>query len=398
MTTPGQQLTPGDDNNPPEFGVPDGAYVGDASSPDAIQQLSHMTPESAKAAMRAPIGPSFTAQRDGIWGFFNSILSIVQGGIDLVVGAVDAVVNGIKSIFNSVGSLFGMSSRDMSAVDQARVDAENAIVARMSDSLEHLDEIQRVGGAYADYPQWRITWGEDHPHPIPLTAQWPLAQGTAWHPPWEQWGDRGQNHLFSDSNADRGILATLSGTLELQESGLWMIYFQVALLQGTQRTSIPADVWCYVTSNRDRVPVGTPVPGMDSYSRLSGLKSDHDAQGYDRIHTAGRAGSYLGTSDTRMGGGNTVNGFMMCYLDSPRWFIHMSGTGYHHFGGASSTFVFAQKVNSETLRDSIEDLKGQIADSLPGNSTPLDLTDAQIQAMVSQAEGIEVPEVEVPDE
>ena len=43
MTTPGGQLTPGDDTTPPVYGVPDGAYVGDASAPNAVQQLSHMT-------------------------------------------------------------------------------------------------------------------------------------------------------------------------------------------------------------------------------------------------------------------------------------------------------------------------------------------------------------------
>ena len=82
MTTPGGQLTPGDETTPPVYGVPDGAYVGDASSPDAVQQLSHITEASAKQAMQTPIGPSFIAQRDGIWqngGLLGHIADLLFG-------------------------------------------------------------------------------------------------------------------------------------------------------------------------------------------------------------------------------------------------------------------------------------------------------------------------------
>ena len=178
MTTPGGQLTPGDDTTPPEYGVPDGAYVGDAGSPNAISQLSYMTEESAKAAMRTPIGPSFTAQRDGFWGALNALLGLVQGGIDLVVGVVVGVVDGIKTIIESIGSLFGATRRDMSAVDNARAAGERAIVGAMSSSLEHLDEVQRFGGAYMDYPKFSVNNGELLPHIVPLTHAVPLAAGT----------------------------------------------------------------------------------------------------------------------------------------------------------------------------------------------------------------------------
>ena len=399
MTTPGGQLTPGDDTTPPVYGVPDGAYVGDASSPNAISQLSHMTEESAKQAMQTPIGPSFTAQRDGIWGFFNSLLSIIQGGVNLVVGAVDAVVDGIKSIFNSVGSLFGMSHRDTARVDAARVAGENAIVENMSSSLDQLDEIQRVGGAYMHTGSWSINYGERNPHPIPITAQFPLSQGTIWHPPTDVWPyalDHYQN--WSNTDANRGQLAMYSGTLELAEPGLWMIYFQAAVLQGSSYPNDPADVWCYVSSNDVHLPVGTPDPGMNTYSRTSGYKFTVPSYGYERIHSFGRAGAYIGIRDTGEGGGNTVSGYFMCYLETPGYFIHMSASAYKHFGGAASTFVFAQKVNSEDLRDDIEELKDQIAAALPGQEVPLDLDDAQIAAMVAEAQGIEVPDVEVPDE
>ena len=398
MTTPGGQLTPGDDTTPPVYGVPDGAYVGDASSPNAISELSHMTEASAKQAMQTPIGPSFTAHRDGIWGFFNGILSIIQGGVNLVVGAVDAVVNGIKSIFNSIGSLFGMSSRDTARVDAARVAGENAIVENMSSSLDQLDEIQRVGGAFGPWPTWRISLGERNPHPLPLTEEFPLAQGTIWHPPTEGWGNRDSSQTWANTDTARGILATLSGTLELAEPGLWMIYFQAAVLQGSSYPNDPADVWCYVTSQNLWSPVGAPTPGMEAYGRNAGTKVTDDRFGYDAIHTFGRAGSYVGVRDTGEGGGNTVSGYFMCYLETPGYFIHMAASAYKHFGGAASTFVFAQKVNSEDLRDDIEDLKDQIAAALPGQEVPLDLDDAQIAAMVAEAQGIEVPDVEVPNE
>ena len=79
MTTPGQQLTPGDDTTPPVYGVPDGAYVGDAGSPNAISQLSHMTEASAKEAMKTPIAPSFAAQVDGVWGLMDRVAEAITG-------------------------------------------------------------------------------------------------------------------------------------------------------------------------------------------------------------------------------------------------------------------------------------------------------------------------------
>ena len=403
MTTPGGQLTPGDENTPPVYGTPDGAYVGDASSPNAVQQLSHMTEASAKEAMRTPIGPSFAAQRDGFWGALNALLGLVQGGIDLVVGVVVGVVDGIKTIIGAIGSLFGMSRADMAAIDKARADGEKIISQNMSSSLEYLDEIQRVGGAFGGWPSWRITNGELDPHPLPLGSDepdfrgaFPLSQGTLWHPPTRQWGTRTDDWLFGGNNSSRGTLAALSGTLELLEPGLWMIYFQAAVLQGGSYTNTPADVWCYVSSQKDWVPVGSPVSGMASYNRVTEAKSTSDANGYGAIHTFGRAGQYLGSRDSSQGGGNTVSGYMMCYLDSPGWFIHMSCTAYKHFGGEASTFVFAQKVNSNTLRGDIDQAQADIAAALPGLEVPKDLDEASIAAMVAQAQDLEAPPVEVP--
>ena len=79
MTTPGQQLTPGDDQNPPTFGVPEGAYVGDAGAPNAITDLNTLNEEEAKRRMQAATAPSFTAQRDAAWGVFNDIAYAITG-------------------------------------------------------------------------------------------------------------------------------------------------------------------------------------------------------------------------------------------------------------------------------------------------------------------------------
>ena len=383
--------------------IPEGAYVGTAGQSNSITDLNNLTEAEAKRRMQAPIGPSFAGQRDGVWGFFSLITGVVQGVVDVVVGGVTAIVDGIGQIFNAVGSLFGAARVDTAAVDAARVAGENAIVANMSASLEYLDEIQRVGGAYMDRPRYSMVGGYLKPHPLPMGGpsapyygSFPLAQGTFWHPPLGDWGGRVDDHIFADNDAARGFLAQAGGTLELIESGLWMIYFQVAVLQGASTETAPADLWCYVTSQKDYVPVGSPMSGMDSYNRITGNKSTNDAHGFGAIHTFGRAGQYLGSRDSTQGGGNTVSGYMMCYLDSPGWFIHLANTGARHFGGAASTFVFAQKVNSENLRAEIEDLKTQIAAALPGQSTDKLLDEASIAAMVAEVGNLEVPDVVVP--
>lgn len=82
MTTPGQQLTPGDDQNPPEYGVPEGAYVGDAGSPNAIHDLNNLTEAEAKNRMKSQVAPSFIAQRDGQWGLMQDMLDVMLGRYD----------------------------------------------------------------------------------------------------------------------------------------------------------------------------------------------------------------------------------------------------------------------------------------------------------------------------
>lgn len=376
---------------------PEGAYVSGGSGQSSITDLNGLDESTAKARMQAPLQGTFAGMHGGFWGVVNGILGLLGGAVNLVVGAVQIFVDGIKGVIDAIGSLFGAAHVDTAAVDAARVAGENAIVANWGDTLEQLDEIQRVGGAFGNYEMFNLTWGEDNPHPIPVTEPFGLMQGVKWHPynlPWTY----GHGHTFPDNETSRGTLARTSGCLELLEPGLWMIYFQASLLQGNQRTSTPADLWCYVSSSANRHPVGTPpAPGgmMKMYSRQFGTASDWPSSG---IAAYGRAGQYLGVQDTRYGGGNTVSGYMLAPLDSAGWFVHLAGTGYRHFGGAASTMVFATKVNSETLRDDIEELKDQIADALPGQPTDMLLSDASIATMVAEAQALEVEQVEVPTE
>ena len=82
MTTPGGQLTPGDDTTPPVYGVPDGAYVGDASSPNAITDLNNLTEAEAKNRMLGQVAPSFERHRDGVWqdgGLLSHIANFLFG-------------------------------------------------------------------------------------------------------------------------------------------------------------------------------------------------------------------------------------------------------------------------------------------------------------------------------
>ena len=82
MTTPGQQLTPGDDQNPPTFGVPEGAYVGTAGQSNSITDLNNLTEAEAKNRMLGQVAPSFERQRDGVWqngGLLGHIADLLFG-------------------------------------------------------------------------------------------------------------------------------------------------------------------------------------------------------------------------------------------------------------------------------------------------------------------------------
>ena len=397
MTTPGQQLTPGDDQNPPTFGVPEGAYVGTAGQSNSITDLNNLTEAEAKNRMRGQVAPSFNRQRNGVWGFF-SLLG------DAVGGVVQAVVGGIAGIFNAIGSLFSAGRRDTAAVDQARVAGENAIVANMSASLEHLDEVQRFGGAYMGYETFSIFEGELGVRVTPLSEMMPLEAGTAWIPPNWPLTHSAQHQYGRDESPAR--LARGSGQLELLESGLWIIYFQGAFRQGPAYPDRPVHMWCYVTpADSPWLPVGQPELDANGNAQPGNAMARHrDTGAYitnfsvANIAGFGRASAHTRDTQTAMGGGNTLFGMAFAYLETGGWKVSLSDMSFEKFGGAASTFLIAQKVNSETLRQDIDLLKDAIALSLPGENVPLDLDEDQIAAMVAQAGQIEVPEVEVPND
>lgn len=403
MTTPGQQLTPGDDQNPPEFGVPEGAYVGTAGQSNSITDLNNLTEAEAKNRMKSSVAGPFGRQRDGVWGFFSLITGVVQGVVDVVVGGVTAVVDGIGQIFNAIGSLFGAARRDTSAVDAARVAGENAIVANMGDALDQLDEIQRAGGAYMRYPFYDILNAETSIYVLPLSDPMPLQVGTRWiDPVFNTEIESGER--FTDSSNTRSAQARRSGQLELIESGLWMIFFQASVLQGNQYTSRPVDLFCHVTdANSPWLPVGPPgltstgsaIPGMQmARHRDTGDYGEVAESGF--LQAYGRAGSYIGIRDTAIGGGNSVFGMVPALLPSPGWKVSLSVSTFARFGGPATTYVFAYQVNSESLRDDIDAMKVQLAQDLPGQSVDMLLDEASIAAMVAEAENLEVPDVVVP--
>ena len=70
MTTPGGQLTPGDEpeiGDPPIYGVPDGAYVGDAGSPQSFKDLNTLNRDEAKRRMQQPLEGMFGRQHASVW-------------------------------------------------------------------------------------------------------------------------------------------------------------------------------------------------------------------------------------------------------------------------------------------------------------------------------------------
>ena len=71
MTTPRGQLTPGDEpeiGDPPKYGVPSGAYVGDAGSPQSFKDLNSLNKDEAKRRMQQPLEGMFGRQRESVWG------------------------------------------------------------------------------------------------------------------------------------------------------------------------------------------------------------------------------------------------------------------------------------------------------------------------------------------
>lgn len=338
----------------------------------------------------------------------KGILELIQegiagaGGIGGVIagvftGIVGGLVGAVQGIAHLIGGLFGMSSRDMAAVDAARVAAENAIVDNLGDALDQLDEVQRAGGAYMDYPRFKLSQGGKTPHVLPLSEPMTLQEGTRWVPATVPLA-HSSGDSYSNVEASYAAMATGSGYLELLEPGFWRIDFQAAVLQASNYYAEPAEVWCYVSPvNHDGLPYG--APGLDengsplAVPSLSMLRSRFTGQKYTLaglIQAFGRASAYVDQLETDWSGGNTISGTVFALLPSGGYKVSMACSAWEHFSGGASTFVMATKINSESLRADIENLKVQIAAALPGQSVPLDLDEASIAAMVAEADAIDV--------
>ncbi len=317
-------------------------------------------------------------------------------------GIVGGLVGAVQSIAGMIGGLFALGRQDTARVDQARADAENAIVDRMSDSVQFVDQVQRVGGAYMGYNTFRFDNGETLAHVVPLSEPVPLAAGTGWIPPHTPL-THSTDHRYPGGTTTqqvntREILARGSGQLELQESGLWIIDFQVSVLQGTGFTSQPVDVWCHVTPADDPwIPVGPPEVASASGNPMPGQQSaNHRDSGVFEfrplsiVAAYGRASGYVGVRDSPFTGGNSISGTVVASLPTGAWKVTLSCNSWEKAGGAMSTYVYATKINSETLQQQIDALKVSFEQALPGLPVPLDLDEASIAAMVAEADAIDV--------
>jgi len=345
--------------------------------------------------MRAPLANSFGNQVNGFWG-------AVSGLVGAVVGGVTAVVNGIVGVINSIAGLFTTTRVDMGKVDKARADAENAIVENMSSSLEMLDEIQRFGGAYnGRYNSYRTEYGEQVAETVPLTHALPLEAGTSFvEPVDDDWDNYIDGFLLKNTEGNRQYLARYSGHLVLNEPGLWLIFFRGGVLQGNLFTGRPADLWAYVTPNTgvraNHYPCGQPgftdegnaLPNyVTSRDRTTGYKTNFPNS---EILAFGRATSYVGIENAQTGGGVSLFGAFPAYLPTGGYKVSMAVQSYAKYGGASTSNVFAYKVNTESLRTDIDTLKASIAAALPGDFTALSLTETAISQMVDEAAEVSV--------
>ena len=336
---------------------------------------------------------------------------VAAGGIGgvlagLVTGIVGGLVGAVQGLAHLIGGLFHSSRVDTARVDAARVAGENAIVANMSASIDQLDEIQRFGGAYMGYETFSIFNGELSARVLPLSEEVPLGAGTSFIPPHTPL-THSSKHQYSQETSG-SILARGSGQLELLESGLWIIFFQGAFLQGPAYTNRPVHMWCHVTpADSPWLPFGAPeltasgdpLPGTQmARHRETGEFTDQFS--INDIAAYGRAASYTRdiSNQIAMGGGMTLFGMTYAYLQSGGWKVSLSDISFEKHGGAASTFVYAQKVNTETLRQDIDALKDAIALALPGENVPFDLDEAAIANMLTQADAIDVLSEEAPGE
>lgn len=382
----------------PNQHFPDGGF-GSPTSAQPVGNMQDITEQSAKDSMKAGAVGSWSQAQGGFWGLMGSILGTVVGFVSEVV---NGVIGAVQGIFDGIASLFSASSVDTAAVDAARVSAENAIVAQMADSLDMMDEIQRAGGAFMNYPMFYVNAGENYPYILPLSAGMDLQAGTRFVGPSDPLT---HNHggVYSHSNESRARLATGSGYLELTEGGFWRIDFQAAMLQGPWGYADPAHLWCYITpASSPYIPYG--APGLNvSGSSISGVMARHRVTGDYVMQPAtgfirgyGRASSYVDQLESNFGGGNTVSGSLFALLPAGAWKVTLSSMCHKRFSGAASTFVYATNINSDSLRDDIEGLKDAFESALPGAYAPKTLTQSSINALSSEASAVTIPPIAPP--
>ena len=349
------------------------------------QQDRGLTVEQAKARIRGEVGGTF----GGLGTLFQDIL---QG----IVGFVQGIGSAVIGFFESIGNFFFQAKQDMSHMDQARVDAELAVVDNMSSSLEMLDEVQRFGGAYNDYPRFNFVNGEVTPHVLPLSNGLAMSPGSRWVPPYTPL-THSEHHNYPNDAYSQGKLAAGSGFLELTEEGLWLIFFQAGVLQGNAYVTRPSDVWCYVTpADTSIMPIGAPGFGLNEqpapglvYGRSKYGSTVQETMAIEDLKAYGRAASYIGERNAYYGGGNTVFGMVPAILPEGAWKVTMSTASWALFGGGmATTYVAAYKVSSESLREDIDELKSQLASALPGQAVNFDLDEAAIQQMIDESKEV----------
>lgn len=338
-------------------------------------------------------------------GILQAIQDAIEsaGGIGgVLAGAITSIVSDITGaiggLIGMVADMLSLGRADTHAVDLARVAAENAIANAMSSSLDHMDESVRAGGAYMAPTDWRLIGGDDHPHVMPLTDGFNVASGVAWLP--RTIDTIGDDWLANPSTTTarlqkQGEIAMNSGALELLEGGFWLIFFQVAVRNATGwgGSSGAMRSWCYVTPVvDDRCPVGSPDGStVATYDRITGAY-DEVTPVTGLVKAYGRSTGYI--SSESFPGGFTQLGLAPAYLESGGYKVTLATQHTGHYGGAASTFVWAFKVNTETLRADLDALKAQIAADLPGQEVALQLTPEAIEDMRLAAQDIPVGQEE----
>lgn len=373
MTTPG--ITP-----PEDVYVPGSGFGS---------QHRGMTVEGAKAHLQAPFANAF----GGLGGI---LMNLINGVVGVVAGAVTAVAGAVGGLFESLGNLLSGTSRDLAKIEGSRAAAEEQIVARMGDMADQLDASVRFGAAYMSHPYWRLTDGDNNSHTLPINKPFSLHKGTSFLYPVSDAQfpeDFPHGHVIPGGFSSYEAVARRTGSLVLEEGGLWFIFFQAAgrYFNGWNGTGAgPTRVWAYVTSASDtRLPQDAiDGPTCVARDRITGLfQGNIPVDGFIAPGGYGRATSWTGT--TTPAGGYTTFGMMPVMLPSGGYKVSMSAHNDWHYGGPSSTYMVALKINTGSMQDQINQLKLAMEASFPAEVAQLETTQTQIDQLVAEALGME---------